>query len=203
MDLVGDQVRRDVPQMAINFTSQRLLDPAATEAESRRQWKRRAFDHLLTLALTRIAETREERTDLTRQRDLLRRKLAALEHGGWSFEPAAGDYANPARLMAELDAITEQLDTLGADHEVLRVHLGIVIDLLSDAEHQLWSEPLTLFLDPMNIQREAQEPSVRRIALWELRNIRGRRVVMLPLLITPDELPVREDFVTAAQRYLY
>ncbi len=42
MDLVGDQVRRDVPQMAINFTSQRLLDPAATEAESCRQWKRRA-----------------------------------------------------------------------------------------------------------------------------------------------------------------
>lgn len=36
-----------------------------------------SFDHLLALALNRIAEVRVEREDLIRQRDLLRRKRSA------------------------------------------------------------------------------------------------------------------------------
>ncbi|MBK1719995.1 hypothetical protein [Thiocystis violacea] len=202
MDLVGDQVRRDVPQVAVSFTAHRLLDPNASEAESRRQWKRRAFDHLLTLALTRIAEARVERADLTRQRDLLRRKLAALERGGWSFEQTEAGHPDPATLVAELDAISAQLDALGADHEVLHIHLRIVAEVLAEAERQLWSEPITLFLDPMNIQRDERDPSARRIELLELRNARDRRAILLPLTIVPAELPEREDFVTAAERYL-
>jgi hypothetical protein len=202
MDLVGDQVRRDVPQVAVSFAAHRLLDPKASEAESRRQWKRRAFDHLLTLALTRIAEARVERADLTRQRDLLRRKLTALERGGWSFEQTEAGQADPAALVAELDAIAAQLAELGVDQGVLTAHLGILVELLNDAPRQLWAEPLTLFLDPMNIQRDERDPSARRIELWELSNARGRRAAMLPLTIVPAEIPEREDLVTAAARYL-
>ncbi|NEX22469.1 hypothetical protein G3480_19520 [Thiorhodococcus mannitoliphagus] len=203
MDLVGDQVRRDVPQVAVSFTAHRLLDPTASETEARRQLKRRAFDHLLTLALTRIVEVRVERADLTRQRDLLRRKLSALERGGWSFEPTQADHPDPAALQAEVETLTAQLSALGTDQAVLHAHLRIVTDLLSEAERQLWAEPITLYLDPMNIQREARDPAARPIQLWELRNARGRRAVMLPLCIAPTELPAREDWVTAAQRYLF
>ncbi|WP_295407669.1 hypothetical protein [uncultured Thiocystis sp.] len=202
MDLVGDQVRRDVPQVAVSFAAHRLLDPHPSESETRRQLKRRAFDHLLTLALTRIAEARVERADLTRQRDLLRRKLTALERGGWSFEPVAGGAPDPATLLAELDAITAQLNTLGVDQGVLVAHLGIVVEILGDAPRQLWAEPTTLCLDAMNIQRDARDPSARSIEFLELCNARGRRVVMLPLSLAPGELPAREDLVTAAQRYL-
>jgi hypothetical protein len=202
MDLVGDQVRRDVPQVAVSFTAHRLLDPTASEAATRRQLKRRAFDHLLTLALTRIAEVRVERADLTRQRDLLRRKLTALERGGWSFEPLESGHPDAAALSADLDAITEQLNALGTDQGVLKAHLGIVADLLGEAERQLWAEPITLFLDPMNIQRDARDPASRQINLWELRNGLGRKAVMLPLSVACRDLPEREDFVTAAQRYL-
>lgn len=202
MDLVGDQVRRDVPQVAVSFAAHRLLDPSASETETRRQLKRRAFDHLLTLALTRIAEARLERAELTRQRDLLRRKLSALERGGWSFEPAEGGSPDPAALAAELASIAAQLNALGADQGVLGAHLGFVVDLLGDAPRQLWAEPITLFIDRMNIQRDAGDASARRIELLELRNARGRHAVMLPLTLAPGELPVREDLVSAALRYL-
>jgi hypothetical protein len=202
MDLVNDQVRRDVPQVAVSFTGHRLLDPRADAAEMRRQLKRRAFDHLLTLALARIAEVRVEREELTRQRDLLRRKCAALERGGWSFEPAPNGSRNPAELAAELDAISAQLDALGADKNVLKAHLDIVAGSLGEAERQLWAEQISLCLDPMNIQRDPHDPTTRRIDLQELHNARGRRAVLLPLVVTPAELPPREDFVTAAQRYL-
>jgi hypothetical protein len=202
MDLVGDQVRRDVPQVAVSFTGHRLVDPRVDEAEMRRALQRRAFDHLLVLALTRIAEVRVEREDLIRQRDLLRRKRAALERGGWTFEAAQGAPPDPAALMAELDAITAQLAVVGADEGVLRAHLGIVADALAEAERRFWSEELDLSLDAMNIRRDAGDPSARRIVLEELHNARGRRLAMLPLVITPGEIPPRKDFVAAAERYL-
>jgi len=202
MDLVGDQVRRDVQQVAVSFTAHRLLDPRGDEAETRRQLKRRAFDHLLSLALTRIAEVRVEREDLMRQRDLLRRKLTALERGGWGFEAPEAGHTDPAALATELDAVTAQLDALGADQSVLHAHREIVAELLGDAPRQLWAEEITLYLDPMNIQRDPKDPSARRIVLQELHNARGRRVAMLPISLAPGDLPPREDFLTVAERYL-
>lgn len=202
MDLVGEQVRRDVPQVAVSFTAHRLLDPSASEAETRRQLRRRAFDHLLTLALGRIAGARTERAELMRQRDLLRRKLVALEQAGWSFERPESAHPDRAALETELDDITAQLEALGAEQGVLAAHLDILAELLTDAPRQLWADRLTLFLDPMNIQREPNDPTARRIELWELTNSAGRRAVMVPLTITPRDLPEREDLVTAAERYL-
>jgi hypothetical protein len=144
-----------------------------------------------------------ERDDLARQRDLLRRKLMALEHGGWGFDPPPGEPADQRTLQVELEAVTEQLDTLDAGSDVLGAHLEIVTEVLGDAEHQLWGEDIDLYLDAMNIQRSAQSPSARRIHLRELHNARGRRAVALPISVAPRELPPREDFLTAAQRYLY
>jgi hypothetical protein len=202
MDLVGDQVQRDVQQVAVSFRAHRLLDPRGDEQETRRQLKRRAFDHLLSLALTRIAEVRVEREDLTRQRDLLRRKLTALERGGWGFDAPEAGHADPAVLATELDAVTDQLDALGADEGVLEAHLEIVADLLGEAQRQLWADETTLYLDSMNIQRDERNPSARRIVWQELCNARGRRVAVLPISLAPGDLPPREDFVTMAERYL-
>jgi len=202
MDLTGDQVRRDVRQVTVSFAGHRLLDPSADEEQMRRQLKRRAFDHLLSLALAQISERSLERDDLKRQRDLLRRKLMALEHGGWSFEPTGGEPHDQATLLAEIEAVTEQLNAIDAGSDVLEAHLGIVTQVLGDAEHQLRGEGITLHLDAMNIQRPAQDQSARKIHLQELYSASGRRAVMLPIALAPHKLPPREDFVTAAQRYL-
>ena len=81
MDLMGDQVRRDVAQVSVSFSGHRLLEPRINEDESRRFLKRRAFDYLLVLALGEITETGVQREDLKRQRDLLQRKLWAMQRG--------------------------------------------------------------------------------------------------------------------------
>lgn len=203
MELVGDQVQREVAQIAVSFSGHRLLEPTASEEETRRQLKRRAFDHLLTLALGRIAEARVERADLARQRDLLRRRLAAFEHGGWSLEATDAAPEDRVALEADLDAVTAQLDALGADSELLHAHLEMVADLLRNAGTQLWAEGVVLSLDAMNIRRNEHDPTARRIDLVELHSGSGRRAVLLPLAIPVAELPPREDLVTAAQRYLY
>ncbi|KAA6185383.1 hypothetical protein F2Q65_08895 [Thiohalocapsa marina] len=203
VDLVDDRITRDVRQVAVSFDRHRLLDPMLSETEHRRHLKRRGFDHLLTLALTRMAEVQVEEADLLRQRDLLRRKRAALQRGGWSFEAGDAGRPDPAALQTELEAITQRLSALGADNNLLRTHLRIVVEVLQDAPQQLWAEPLTLSLDAMNIQRDANDASARHVHLWELCTAAGRRETMLPLNIPVAELPAHEDLVTAARRYLY
>ncbi len=202
MDLVGDQVRRDVAQVTVSFLAHRLLEPNANADETRRQLKRRAFDFILTQALDQISEIKLERADLARQRDLVKRKFSALERGGWGFKMAEGGPPDLAALMVELDDITDQLQALGPDQDILEANLGILAEVLGKAEHQLWAEPITLFLDAMNIVRDEHEASARRIDLMELRGGKGQRVVMLPLVLAPDQLPAQVDFLTAVQRYL-
>jgi len=202
MDLVGDQVRRDVAQVSVSFSGHHLLEPRISEEESRRFLKRRAFDHLLALALAEIAEARMERADLQRQRDLLRRKLETMKRGTLGLEGPGAGRADEAKLQSELDAVSGQLQQLGADAGVLKAHLEVVAERLAEAERQVWSEGVDLCLSPMNIRLDPANPAGRQIVLQELYNARGARAVMLHLAIAPRDLPHQEDLVTAAERYL-
>ncbi len=105
---------------------------------------------------------------------------------------------NPVREVARL---LLRLQPAGRV-DILETHLGILAEVLGKAEHQLWAEPITLFLDAMNIVRDEHEASARRIDLMELRGGKGQRMVMLPLVLAPDQLPAQVDFLTAVQRYL-
>ena len=202
MELAGDQVRRDVAQLTVSFRNHRLVEVADSEAETRRLLKRRAFDHLLSLALARIVEVREERADIARQRDVLRHKLATLERSGWSFEEGEGTPSEPARLQAELTDIETQLERLGSDAGVLNTHLELVAEQLAQAEQLLQRNTFRMRLDSMNVQRDAQDASGRDIELPEIHNAHGHRSVLLLVSVTPGELPPRENLLATAHRYL-
>jgi hypothetical protein len=203
LDLMGDQVRREVAQVTVSFAGHRLLDPQGGEAKTRRLLKRRAFDHLLSIALGRITELRMKRADLDRQGDLLERKLRTLEAGEWGFDCCPDEPADRQSLEAELDSIEAQLEGMGAEEEVLEQHLGIITEVLGQAGRQLWTEEVRLSLDTMNIKREPQDPTARQVVFAEMCNPQGRRVAMLPVSFRPGLLPSQEDWVAAAQRYGY
>ncbi len=202
MQLEGDMVRRDVAQVAVSFSDHYLLAPAPSDAQAYRQIKRRAFDHLLSLGLSRIDAAESERADLSVQCALLRRKLKALQLGSLDFDASRPAGHQATALQAELDETESRLVAIGADERTLHAHLDIVVEVLADADRQLWLDDVELHLDGMNIRREPQHDSARRICLPELHNARGRRLVALPVSIALDELPPRDDFFTAAQRYL-
>jgi hypothetical protein len=202
MELAGDMLRRDVAQVSVSFRNHRLIEVTGNEADTRRQLERRAFDHLLTLALARMADAQGERADLARQRDLLRHKLSVLKRGGWSFDAAEGKPPEHQVLIAELQEIETALSKLGADSSALQARLHIVADLLSQAEQQLWAEEFVIHLDNMNIRRDAQDASAQRITLRELHNARGASLALLLVSLAPGELPRRENVMSAAARYL-
>ena len=131
-----------------------------------------------------------------------RHTLGDIPQGGWSFETTDGEQPDPKVLSAELQEIETELTKLGTDAGALQGRLDIVADLLGHAEQQLWAEDFVIHLDNMNIRRDSQDASAQRIALQELHNARGAGLVMLLVSLVPGELPRRENFITAAGRYL-
>jgi len=64
IDLEGDMLRREVPQTTVSFDGHQLLDPNSDGQETRRFLKRRAFDHLIALALRDVSNRRIKRLEL-------------------------------------------------------------------------------------------------------------------------------------------
>lgn len=83
---MGDPARRDLAQVTDSVSGHHRLEPRTSEEASRRFLKRRAFDHLLAVALAEITEAGVGRADLQRQRDLLRRKLETMKRGTLGLE---------------------------------------------------------------------------------------------------------------------
>lgn len=201
-EMEGNILRRDVAQTVVSFANQRLVDPAVDEQRTRTELVSRAFNHLLSLVLGRIAGLKSGRLDLTRRRALLRRKLGTLESGGWSFPATTGTGADLVSLQAELDDIEHQLQAPGMNDRDLRTHLDIAVELLEGAERNLWAQDLVLHLDSMNIQRDASDARARTLAFQELRNSQGQRHVALLVTIPLAELPPPVNFLSEAKKYL-
>lgn len=185
----GDMLRRDVAQTTVSFAGHRLLDPAGAEEETRRLLKRRAFDHLLALALARMAGAHAERTELEHERYLLRRKSTALAAGRWGFDAESGAPPDPHALQQQLAEIEAQLKDLGAGPGLLQVHLDYVVDVLNQAEKNFWSECSPLVVNRMGIKQAHASTSAPEITLTVLRNAAGRRLVARLVAMAPAVKP--------------
>ena len=123
------------PRTTVGFDQHRLLAPAIDEQETRRLLKRRAFDHLLSMALAHITERKEEREKLSKRKALLRSKLDILQRGG-SFAQHTGA-VDQAELQSRLEDIEAQLSELGATEDTLSDNLAIIAAVLAEAETPL------------------------------------------------------------------
>jgi hypothetical protein len=201
--LEGDVLRRDVPQDTVSFGKHRLVDPAGTEEEARRLLKRRAFDHVLAMALGRIAAARGERQELEQQRSLLRSKSRALAEGHWGFGAAGGkEPPDPQALQRRIAEIESQLQTLGAGATLLNAHLDIVADGLAQADQSLWAERSTVCVDRMGVKQAHPSEQSPEITLDVLHNAAGRSEVARLVGVSRSEIPPPRDLFQEAGRYL-
>lgn len=184
--LSGDVVMHDIPQTTVSFEGHRLLDPSGSEADTRRRLMRRAYDHLLSLALGRIATIKTERVNLERYRTLIQSKLNLLQRGGWGFDSAGSpESMDEAKLEEMLGRIETQLMEVGGDDRPLEAYLDIVTDVLSRPEEHLWSTMTTLFVDRLGIKRGEPSDDAPELTLDELCNAEGQRLIV-SLVTLPD-----------------
>ena len=188
-ELSGDIIMRDVPQPTVTFESQRFFDPTGDEVLTRRRLMRRAFDHLLSLALRRISAVKSERQELERRRSLLEAKVNLLQRGGWGFdETAASEGITAAALEEGLGRIEAQLLKLGGDDRAMEVYLNIVVDVLGRPEEQLWSRKETLIVDRLGFRRSQVAFDAPELTLDELWNAEGRSLVVSLVALPGEEL---------------
>jgi hypothetical protein len=201
--LEGDVLRRDVWQDTVSFAAHRLVDPAATEEEARRMLKRRAFDHLLGMALLRLAAVRDERRELEQQRSLLRHKSRALAEGPWGFTSGSDrEPPDPQALQQRIADIEAELQALGAGTGLLNAHLDIVIDVLAQPERSLWADRGTICVDRMGISQTRASAQAPEVHLTLLHNAEGRSEVARLVGVARTEIPPPKDFFQEAARYL-
>ena len=188
-ELSGDIVIQDVPKVTVTFDVHRLVDPTENEEETRRSLKRRAFDHLLSLALRRITLVKWEREDLSRHRSLLQAKFNMLEREGWGFNQAESTGSpDIARMEEQLGQIESQLMELGGDDRMLEKYLEILIDVLNRPEENLWAKPETIFVTRMGIKRSEAADDTTELNLNVLYNAEGRSLVATLVALSGEEL---------------
>jgi hypothetical protein len=207
MDLHGDIVQRDVPQVVVDFFHHRYLGPAATEAESRWQAKVRVFDYLIARALESIVATRSKRTELEYQRSLLQRKLTAMKQGNWGLEPMMADAEHESpdlpALEAEIDTVETELGELGARPDELEQNFQRIIETLGRPSDWIDLRKTSVGLNSMSVKTaDASTPGATQLELYELFSSSGETRVVLPGYFPRQELPERPDFLKEAQRYL-
>lgn len=178
--LSGEIVVRDMPMVTVSFEGHRFLDPGLDEAATRRSLKIRAFDHLLGLALKRLAFVKSERDDLERHRTLLQAKLNLFERQGWGFDPSnpAGQSSQEG-IEEQLGQIETQLQELGGDSGEFEVYLQVVGDVMGNPDQFLVARNETIFLDSMGIRQSEASGTGRELPLVEIVNAEGRRLVVM------------------------
>ncbi len=187
--LSGDIVIKDVPQMTVSFDAHRFIDPTGDERETRRLLRRRAYDHLLSLALRRLTSVKWERKDLERRRTLLQSKLNLLEREGWGFD--AGDTTEKlsvADVEARLAQIEAQLQDLGGDDRMLETYLQSVADVLGQPEEYFWAKSETIYVDRMGIKRSEASSDAPELTFGELFNAEGRSLAVMLVSLQGEEL---------------
>jgi hypothetical protein len=174
---VGEQVLSDVPRTTVSFDQHRLLEPAASEQETRRLLKFRAFDYLVSIALAQVTERKEERETLDNRKALLRSKLAIVRRGNSFSQHTATD--EHAKLQASLDDIEQKLSALGPVEGRLEDTLAVTVEILADARRHFWLKDKVDYLDRLYVLHDKAEQSAPGTNFQELQDSEGRQATVL------------------------
>lgn len=188
VEMTGEVVARDVPQMTVSFVAHRFVDPATNEEETRRLLRLRAYDRLISLALRRITGMKVARKDLEGRRTVLQSKLDLQQQGGLGFEESGSGRDSDMPVEEEIERINAQLRQIGSDDRMLEVYLDVVIDVLGHPEKHLWGKKETIILDSMGIKRSQLIESAHALTFLELENSTGRIINITLVAIPGNEL---------------
>jgi hypothetical protein len=132
----GEIIRRDVPQVVVEFYDHRVVAPAATEEEKRRKLVQRGLHVLATQTLEEILRVHSIREELVEERRMLAVKLKiqhSRERGlegllaGGSNSGAGAEKAQ--QLLAEIDRQLVELEPgSGTPRDFLRKLEKVLLD---------------------------------------------------------------------------
>ena len=207
MELRGDMVQRDVLQDVVNFSDYRIVCPSGDAQETQRQLKIRAFDYLVEQSLKHLTTARQDRVELEQQRQLLQRKLEAMQAGNWGLGPML---ANPVAQRPSLQELEQQIAAVEADLAAkparprnIEANFDLINAVMVDPGKWLAIREVDLQVDAMLVKRgDSGKSGLPPLRLTEVYSASGDRRIVLPLQIPRDEIPDGGDGLEWAMRTL-
>lgn len=154
VELAGDAVRKDVKQIAVNFTDHRIYSPAPTEEETRKGLKNCLFEGLVTNTLERVVQLKLSNQRLQHERQMLQ---ARLRHAQYQLGRQSGLATAEADFRREIEETRLKLERTEGD--LRKIHLATpqvsleqVIEVFSSPEKFVRLEQSTLRLNKMGIK---------------------------------------------------
>ena len=207
VEMQGELLRRDVMQEVVDFSDHRYLGAAGSEAEARRELHKRAFDYLAELALKRIIQLKEKRSELERQKRLLQRKLDAMKAGGFGLDAVlSGDgvqHPDFLSLEQQIESVETELMGMPCSKANLEARFDCINGVMENPERGLSQRTVTLHVDDMSVKVEdPQDTEIPPMQFTEFFSDSGDRRVVLFGYFPRSELPPKKDFFAEAGRYL-
>lgn len=207
VELRGDVVQREVPQIRVSFTDHMIMAPAASEAELRAEMKGFALEFLAHQALAGIASARSRHQDLEQERALLRARLRMKQRQEKGLGCLCGHVEcndrDLSELCTQLAEKEKKLDETGSNPATLDYFVQQLIEVLESPEKYLKLQALTLHLDSMNISVGNKEGDAGNdISLTELWFASQPTRVMLVAKFPRGELLDRDEMVMDIEQAL-
>jgi hypothetical protein len=169
----GEIVRRDVPQLAVEFYDHRVVAPGVDEAENRRELFHRGLYVLAAHTLEEILRIHSIREELTEERRMLAVKLK-IQHSherGMESLLAGGSKSGESAEQAKqlLEEIDKQLMELEPGSGKPKDFLRKLEKVLLDPGNFLAGKPIRMHLNWMGVkQNEESAENAPEITLAEL-----------------------------------
>jgi hypothetical protein len=172
-DQQGEIVRRDVPQLAVEFHDHRVVAPGVDEAENRRELFHRGLYVLAAHTLEEILRVHSIREELTEERRMLAVKLKiqySRQRGLEGLLSDSGASAAGAKQAQELlEEIDNQLTELEPGSGKPQDFLRKLEKVLLDPGNFLTGKPIRMRLNWMGVkQSEESAENAPEVTLAEL-----------------------------------
>lgn len=149
--LIGDKVRKDIPQTLVSFGDHQILSPARDERSARRVLQDCLLRGLFKQAREPLLEERELRNTAEDRQRRVRSRLGALQRQLTANSDAPSLNDEIAAAKREIQEIEQQLDCLHGEIGSLDDHLKRLIDGLERAPEHIQVEKCVLHLSNTHV----------------------------------------------------
>jgi hypothetical protein len=152
----GEATHTDIAQTTINFSDHQVRVCGESEAALRQEIVLRIVDQLVLEGIGKIEADTARQDELQRERALLKTRLTILERQGAGVRSllgsdASSNYAEVARLQAQIEENDRALADLGLKTEALERHLDVICGVLAAPDAHFYVLKSTYRLDRMNV----------------------------------------------------
>ncbi len=160
MELTGNTLKKEVRQIAVNFSDHHVYAPAPTEAETRQGLKNCMLEGLTTKALEGVVQLRLSRQRLEDEQRILQARLRSRQANHWD----SLDMEKTREQLKQIEASMKDTP-LASPTETLNEVIGV----FSHPESFVRMEKTSLRVDRMGIKRsEDAAESSNRLDLVEV-----------------------------------